>query len=593
MYSLIIRSPGYPPQKVKLVRTQCTIGRSVRADIAIPDSFASRLHVKLRADGTTYVLEDLQSANGTYFNGMRVTAPIVLRPGDVIRIGETDLEFTNDAFHSHGSSSTQTSVLIADSMPPTIPEATIGMSAGMPRTTDEILSRVSGPLPPSGYTAPAKQYVLPSGQGSIVSTTESKRKLLALVSKVGVALLSNSELDEVLCEVMNLVFESLPVERGFLMMCSGETAPNGAPKLVCKVARSGGKDIAGEVLLSRNITEQVLGTRTAVLTANAQQDPRFAGQQSIVLSGMRSVMAVPLALGEQVYGLIYTDNPYDQRFTPDDLEVLTTIASVAVIKIENARLLEERLEKQRLEEELAIAGRIQASMLPRHDPELPGFELAGLSRPAAGVSGDYYDYFRISDSKLAVVIGDVTGHGISSGLLMALAKGGLLNQVNVSSHVGDVMSAMNSLIFENGSRRDLMTLCYLSVNLHTGEVSLSNAGHPFPYWYHASIKMVQGIEIGAYPLGAKAIANYPTEMFQMEYGDVVVLYSDGIVELQNTRHEQLGYPRFEDMIKALSHKPAREICENLVEAALKFSAGCLPEDDITVVVLKRTPRRSP
>ena len=92
MYSLIIRSPGYPPQKVKLVRTQCTIGRSVRADIAIPDSFASRLHVKLRADGTTYVLEDLQSTNGSFVNGHRVERA-ELKDGDKVRIGPFELYF--------------------------------------------------------------------------------------------------------------------------------------------------------------------------------------------------------------------------------------------------------------------------------------------------------------------------------------------------------------------------------------------------------------------------------------------------------------------------------------------------------------------
>ncbi|HMV98935.1 MAG TPA: SpoIIE family protein phosphatase [Acidobacteriota bacterium] len=587
MYSLIIRSPGYPPQKVRLVRPQNTIGRSVRADIAIPDSFASRLHARLRAEENGYILEDLQSANGTYYNGMRVSVPIRLKPGDIIRIGETDLEFASDTIHSVSNLS-RTAVFLADSMPATAPEATIGMAGFW--ATDEILGRASGPL--GGKTSVVAPKMPTSASAIEVSgpPTDPKRRLLALVSKVGVALLSNSDLDEVLDQVMNIVFESLPVERGYLMMSNeNQSEPMAAGSLICKVARVGGKAISGEVTLSRHITEQVLVARTAVLTLNAQQDPRFAGQQSIVLSGTRSVMAVPLALGDQVHGLIYVENPYEQRFTPDDLEVLTTIASVAVIKIENARLLEERLEKQRLEEEVALAGRIQASMLPRCDPELPGFELAGLSRPAAGVSGDYYDYIRISDSHLAVVIGDVTGHGISSGLLMALAKGGLLNQVIISSKAEDVMAAMNTLIYENGSRRDLMTFCYLLVNLYTGEISLSNAGHPFPYWFQSPTRTVHSIEIGAYPLGAKAMAVYPAQTLTMSIGDVIVIYSDGIVELQNTRKEQLGYQRFETMIRDIAHKPAREICEGLVESALKFSAGCLPEDDITVVVLKRRP----
>lgn len=580
MYSLIIRSPGYPPQKVMLVRQQCTVGRSVRADIAIPDSFASRLHVALKADRHGYILEDLKSANGTYHNGTLVVTPVHLHSGDVIRIGETDLEFLTD--EPSQNLPPLKAVTFSNASPATVPEATIGM--GFVRTTDEILNRAQE-FARSSASNPTPGEVTELGSNSNIH--DGKRDLLALVSKVGVALLSNSELDDVLEEVMTLVFEALPVERGYLMLYV-RSEENENPDLICKVARTKkGLTEPENVMVSRHITEQVLTTRTAVLTTNAQQDPRFAGQASIVLSGMRSVMAVPLALGENLHGLIYIENPYDRRFTPADLEVLTTISSVAAIKIENARLLEERLQRQRLEEEIAVAARIQASMLPRCDPTVPGFEIAGLSRPAAGVGGDYYDFIRVGSTKMAVVIGDVTGHGISSGLMMALAKGGLLNQLGASSEVQSVMNAMNSLIFENGSRRNLMTFCYALIDFQTGAVTLSNAGHPFPYLFRAVDGSVSGIEIGSYPLGARASVNFPVEHFVMHPGDSLLLYSDGIVEASNARKELFGYQHLETLFLRQAHRPAREACEFLVESALKFTAGCLPDDDITAIVLKR------
>jgi serine phosphatase RsbU (regulator of sigma subunit) len=574
MYSLIIRSPGCPPQKVVLVREKCTIGRSVRADIVIPDSFASRLHVSLRAADATYWLEDLKSANGTYHNGAQLVAPVRLQPGDVIRIGETDLEFVGD--EALTPSAAPVKPVTYTNVAPAAPEATIGM--GFVRTTDEILNRAQERRPPPDDSAATIV-------GRLQAASEPRRDLLALVSKVGVALLSNSELDGVLNEIMSIVFESLPAERGYLMMCEGD---DGVSELKCTVARSRKEAaLTGDITVSRYIADQVLSTRTAVLTADAQRDPRFAGQHSIVLGGMRSVMAVPLVLGERVHGLIYVENPYDRRFTPDDLEVLTTIASVASIKIENARLLEERLVRQRLEEEIAVAARIQASMLPRQDPRTSGFEIAGLSRPAAGVSGDYYDYIHIAENRMAVVIGDVTGHGISAGLMMALAKGGLFNQVGLSDDAASVMTAMNTLIFENGTRRNLMTFCYALIELDSGRVTLSNAGHPFPYVYRAAQRRVCGVEMSAYPLGARAVSSFPIETLTLAPGDALTFYSDGIVELANPCGDLLGYQRLEAIILEHAHRSAREACENLVESALRFAAGRLPEDDITTLVIKR------
>jgi sigma-B regulation protein RsbU (phosphoserine phosphatase) len=149
------------------------------------------------------------------------------------------------------------------------------------------------------------------------------------------------------------------------------------------------------------------------------------------------------------------------------------------------------------------------------------------------------------------------------------------------------MAAMNTLIFENGTRRNLMTFCYALIELDSGRITLSNAGHPFPYVYRAAQRRVCGVEMSAYPLGARAASSFPIETLTLAPGDALTFYSDGIVELANPCGDLLGYQRLEAIILEHAHRSARETCENLVESALRFAAGRLPEDDITTLVIKR------
>ncbi|QUV84519.1 SpoIIE family protein phosphatase [Chloracidobacterium aggregatum] len=591
MYSLVIHLPNTPPRRILLVKPRYTLGRSVRADIMVPDSFASRIHAALQQDGQTYILEDLHSANGTYYQGQRLVQPIRLHPGERFRIGETELEIAPETRFTRVAAP---SVTYSQTSAATVPEAQIGM--GTVNTAEEILHRAfehsSGGLPDAPQAAPGETLLAATPGKPATAETFPETKLgpqrpdlLALVSKVGVTLLSNASFSETLEEVMSLVFESLPAERGFLL-----TYNHAQYQLECRVARTRTTRLpCEEAVVCQSITERVLTTKAAVLTSDARQDPRFAGSQSILLGDIRSVMCVPLLFREQLHGLIYVENPYQRRFTPDDLEVLTTIASVAAVKIENTRLLEEEMKRQRLQAEVALAARIQASMLPQCEPLIAGFEVAGLSRPAEDIGGDYYDYINVGEERLAVVIGDASGHGISSGLLMALAKGALFNQLGISPDPVHVMQTLNKLIHENGTRRDLMTFCYTLLDVPTGHITIANAGHPYPMVYCAATKTVHSLEGGAYPLGVRPmLGRLPILTHVLNPQDVLVMYSDGIPELKNRTGNYFGYDGLEAVIHRHVHLPARELCETIVEKALTFASGSIPEDDITVVVVKCT-----
>ncbi len=591
MYSLVVHLPNTPPRRILLVKPRYTLGRSVRADIMVPDSFASRIHAALQQDGQTYILEDLHSANGTYYRGQRIAQPIRLHPGERFRIGETELEIVPEMRFTHVAAP---SVTYSQTSSATIPEAQIGM--GTVSTAEEILHRAfersSGGLPEAPQSVPGETRLLTTTPGEAASETfpetklgQPRHDLLALVSKVGVTLLSNASFRETLDEIMELVFESLPAERGFLLTCN-----HAQRQLECRVARTRNSYLpCEEAVVCQSITERVLTTKAAVLTSDARHDPRFAGSQSVLLGDIRSVMCVPLLFREQLHGLIYVENPYQRRFTPDDLEVLTTIASVAAVKIENIRLLEEEIKRQRLQAEVALAARIQASMLPQCEPLVEGFEVAGLSRPAEDIGGDYYDYIHVGEERLAVVIGDASGHGISSGLLMALAKGALFNQLGISPDPVHVMQTMNKLIHENGTRRDLMTFCYTLLDVPSGRMTIANAGHPYPMVYCATTQTVHSLEGGTYPLGVRpTLGDLPILTRQINPRDVLVMYSDGIPELKNRTGSYFGYDGLEAVIHRHVHLPARELCEVIVEKALSFASGTIPEDDITVVVVKRT-----
>src|SRR5205814_733436 len=222
-------------------------------------------------------------------------------------------------------------------------------------------------------------------------------------------------LNETLEQVVSLVFESVPADRCMVMMRDDKN-----PELKVAVARLRDRvGEVGEIRISRSVIDEVVANGKSVLTSDAQADPRFAGG-TVMLQGVRSVLAVPLGVGANVFGIVYADSPLAEgRFTGDHLKLLTTLASVASIRVENARLAEEQMERQRLEREQQVASEIQQRFLPAAAPQLEGWELQGISFPCYEIGGDYYDFIRREDGKLVIALGDVSGKGTAAALLMS------------------------------------------------------------------------------------------------------------------------------------------------------------------------------
>jgi serine phosphatase RsbU (regulator of sigma subunit) len=562
MPDLIVKYPDRNSDIYPLGRLRITIGRSARNDLCIPDPFASRVHAEVRREGDQYFLQDLGSANGTLYNGETVEGVIRLTPGGRVQIGETEIVFDDGV-----GSLNATMVTDPDIIGP-VPEATIAMNSA-DRTTSGLLEAIEGARTQPDSEAPVKRAARQSD-------------LLALISKVGVTLLASATLNETLQQIAGLVFEAVPAERCSIMMRdeSGEDLKVAVARLRDRQGE------VGEIRVSRTIMEEVVGKGKSVLTSDAQHDPRFMSS-TMTLQGIRSVLAVPLGVGEKVFGIIYADSPIaEARFTEDHLKVLTTLASVAAIRVENARLLEEQLDRERLEHELQLASEIQQRFQPTAPPQVAGYEMQGISFPCYEIGGDYYDFIKRNDGRMVIALGDVSGKGTAAALLMSSLHAAVHAQASSHSSLTETISAVNNYLAENIPSNRFVTLFYAELDPQTGALSFINAGHNPPLIVHAA-GTIENLSSGGLPLGIMPNSPYREGRTQLQPGDVLVIYSDGVSEALNPQGEEFGAARLQSVVSLNIERSAAGIRDRIESALTKFSQGTPAADDITLVIVKR------
>lgn len=550
MAQIIFKNANGIPEHVQLSRLRTTIGRSARSDVCIPDAFASRLHAEIRQEGDSFWLQDLGSANGTRYNGVVVKMPVPLSSGGEIQIGETRIVFDDER-----SKLSMGSTLITDSTEALDPSKTIAFNHRKSSTTEFL-----------------------SGQFS------TRTDLLQLISKVGVALLSARGLDETLDQVASLVFESVPAERVIIMLRDDD----GTDNMQIKVARIRGKlEPIDEVRISRTVMEEVLKNGQSVLTADAQHDPKYFSQ-TMALQGIRSVLAVPLSVDERtIFGLVYADSPtYEATFTEEHLNILTTLASVASIRVENASLMDARLERERMERELELATEIQQRFQPSAPPTVDGYQFQGISFSCYEIGGDYYDFVPRHDGKMLIALGDVSGKGTAAALLMSSLHAAIHAQVSAKTELGPAISSVNHYLAENTPANRFVTLFATELNPETGHLRYINAGHNPPLIGRADGTVLQ-LSSGGFPLGIIAGAEFEIGEITLESGDVLVIYSDGVSEANNLAGEEFGMDRLINVVKSNLKASASGLRDKVESALSSFTQTAPANDDITLVIVKR------
>lgn len=251
-----------------------------------------------------------------------------------------------------------------------------------------------------------------------------------------------------------------------------------------------------------------------------------------------------------------------------------------------ASLLASVTEKERLQSEIAIAATIQRNLLPKEGPSFAGISFAAHFEPTTSIGGDYYDVFNLDKSRLAVAIGDVSGHGLSTGLVMAMVKAAITTLVEEGADETSLFHRLNELVFRSTERRAFMTLAFTLFDLDRRTIRHTNAGHLYPYLLRRNATAPIAIESPSLPLGVRATLEAHTVEVELQEGDAIVYLSDGIVEAQDENGEPLGFDELESLLGNYTNASPSDIRDAILDAVARHSGTRAADDDRTVMIVK-------
>jgi len=286
--------------------------------------------------------------------------------------------------------------------------------------------------------------------------------------------------------------------------------------------------------------------------------------------------------GERAIGVFnMTDKEGGQEFSSGDLKLLGALASQAAMLIENIRLIG-------IERELGIAREIQTGFLPQVSPAVDGIDVAGRCAPARNVGGDYYDFLPAPDqSGLAVLVADVSGHNVASALMMAVARSAIRHELRQTRDPGRALKMLNSSLYEDLSRAELfLSIFCLLVEPDCRRIRFASAGHNPPLLLKTGSGEVVPLDADGLLTGVLPDFDFIEESVEVEPGDILFLYTDGIVEALDREREMFGMARLEAELRAASSLSAEKIIERVFAGVRRFSGGVAQSDDMTAIALK-------
>lgn len=559
MPNLYIYPKSGEPSSYPLGGARVTIGRSSANDIVLSDQFSSGCHAVIAPTERGYALIDQGSKNGTFVNGRRVTGEIDLARGDEVLIGSTRFYFDRDY------------------QPPveTVEGTTFTHSSNTIIQVKDILKK-----------PPATGVIMKTpGGGLDLERLQKDQKTSSVMSAVSQALIYHMPLEKLLGHIMDVLIQHLPMDRGVLMLKNEATQA-----LEPKVVRiQNGALRTQSIFVSQTIVRTAIERNSAILVSDIQADEGLREQFSVIQAQIHSAMCVPLWNNQDIIGLIYCDRAsLLEQFTEDDLRLLTLLGNLAAVKIENAILIERDKEAQKYKLQLDLAVQIQKNFLPRSDPEFGPYEISGSARACFRVGGDYYDYISVDQDRLAVIIADVSGVGVSASLLMASLRGGLHERFFGATDLTELAARLNDFVYESSDSHLFISFFLGLIDRSKDEMTYVNAGHNPPF--------VVGRKGPARPLGSTGLClgMFPGQAYgegkiTLAPGDILCLYTDGIVESRTEDGEEYGEERLADKVRELRGSPARGILDKIFEDVFSFSRCPAAGDDMTLVVVKRNP----
>lgn len=533
-------------KRITLSNDKLVIGRSPDCGLVIPINAVSREHAQLVRINNQWYVKDLKSRNKTFVNDAEVNPdiPVRLRSGDKVIICDNVFEFTDDSEEENRAGG--------------------GEDDGTSTVTSTLEAR--------------------SGQGLLETASAERLRVLLDITN---ALSATLELEPLLPKIVEQLFTIFKqADRGFVVV-RDEATKRLIPKAI-KTRR--GKDET-TARFSTKIINQCIDNGQAILSEDASSDSRFAMSQSISDFRIRSVMCAPLGVTQgKVFGVIQLDTQdRSKRFTQEDLKLLVAVTNQASLAMENARVHEELMRRERRDREMAFAKSVQKGFLPASLPNVPGYEFFAFYRAAQDIGGDYYGFTPLpGQDKIAVSVGDVAGKGVPAALLMARLSAEVRTSVLSSPHAAETVKMLNQALGQAGLMDRFITYAQVTLDYSTHRVSVVNAGHLPPIIRRADgrTEELADNELAGLPLGVMDDYEYQAVEAELNPGDTLILCSDGIYDAMNVQGEPFGRERVLDLLKKTGTSAVQQ-GKALLEAVEAYSAGRPQHDDITLVCFGR------
>ncbi|HEY0142726.1 MAG TPA: SpoIIE family protein phosphatase [Thermoanaerobaculia bacterium] len=535
MVRLTVIQPNVPPVHFDASGPTITLGRANECTVPIKDRYLSRKHAEIVNASGHWLVRDCGSVNGTVLNGVKLDGtPQVLRPGDRISLGDSEVLFEP------------------------------------PVDTSE------SQLIPLDDDSQATSFVMPMRE----ATNSSERA--GVLAELAIQFLDDRQMDDLFDFILERISDLLEPSRAALaLLGSTDSLDFKQVKLRCSDVTD-----STDLYISRTLLKEVIDGRSVVSFVDGQLHEKLARAESIVAQQIRSAVCAPLVVGNQVLGVLYLDFLAQRgAVTHDEVRLIAQIARLAAVKLETTRLREDAMAKAKLEEELRTARVIQSRLLPATLPSTEDYLFAATNKPCRTVSGDYYDVVTRPDGRIYFVIADVSGKGITAALVMSSLATAFDIFTRRDLTPAELVREMNVTLAPKTAPTKYATLVAGVLDPTTGIVEFTNAGHVPPLIVGAGgVQMLSSTDM---VVGLFTTARYRTQRIQLEPGDSLVLFTDGVTEAENAAEEQLGIEPVVELARTLHGTAAPRILESIDECVQKFAGDAAAADDVTMLAISR------
>lgn len=530
-------------QSWDLPEGETAVGRSSDVPVSLADRSVSRMHAIIRRSADEIVLEDLGSRNGTSVNGVRIQGNRRLSPEDLISFGNLTLK----------------------------------------------LVRSEGAIQPSlsEHTQLDSTFRLNWKELRDTQAPDQGPDMLGVLTDLGEFLVRHQPEKEIFEACLTTVEKLVPFQRACLLLLDED----GIPQM--RGARFKGPQSNMQLALSQTMVQTVIHERASLLVRDAQTDQRFQLQESVILGKIRSALVAPLFDNTRVIGVLYVDtSELTVAYSKDHLRRLALLANILAVKISNARLLEVQRDKERMQQEMETAARIQRTLL-ESNPACPvGYELSVRLEPSTEVGGDLYDLIPLHDGRVAIVLGDVVGHGVGAAMLMANTLAGVRALADLSSDPLEIVIRLHALMCRSTDPTSYVTLFFGVLDPRTHTMRYVNAGHEAPVILAPGRDANQQLNSTGPPVGLLPGMRFEAGQASIPAGALFAAWSDGIPEAHVP--EQTGEPSFFGEQRSLREILARgldaeleTVTNNVFDQVDEFLQGVGAPDDRTLLLLRR------